>query len=218
MQGDDIKELKVALIYPCEIIRQGIGALFKQSGINDVSLFNTCASFLDQPDIKPADLILVHYSQCNITGNIKHIVEATGAHVALLASSDTFHQDSYKDIYNRLSEGISGFLDMDEPVNTFLSELEEIAVGDIVISSKFAKNVVQKTDIVIENLYEVLSQRELQILDLIAAGSTNLEIGQELSISPHTVKGHVTNILAKLDLKNRQQAVAYIMKKRLSNQ
>lgn len=127
MQGGDIKELKVALIHPCEIIRQGIGALFKQSGINAVSLFDTCASFLDQPEIKPVDLIMVHYSQCDTSGTIKQIVETTGAHIALLASSDAFHQDSYHDIYNRLLEGISGFLDMDEPVNTFLSEIEDIA-------------------------------------------------------------------------------------------
>jgi len=213
VQGNKLKELKIVLIFPCETIRNAIGALFKQYEIHNVSLFDSCEEFDSQPGNCPADLVLIHYSRCKAPGAIARIIQRTGAHVALLASSDSYHQDSYQDILERLLEGITGFLDLDEPVYTFFSELEDIACGDIVISGKFARNITQKTRPVDTNLDEALSQRELQILTLVADGSTNKEIGEALNISPHTVKGHLTNILTKLNLKNRQQAVAYIMKR-----
>lgn len=216
MQGNKLKELKIVLIFPCETVRSAIGALFRQYEICKVSLFDNCEEFESQPGKAPADLVLIHYSRCSAPGAIAKIIQDTGAHVALLASSDSYHKDSYQDILDRLLEGITGFLDLDEPVYAFLSELEDIACGDIVISGKFARNIIQKTRPVDTNLDDALSQRELQILTLVADGSTNKEIGEELNISPHTVKGHLTNILTKLNLKNRQQAVAYIMKRRLS--
>jgi len=215
VQGNKLKELNIVLIFPCEIIRNSIGALLKQYEVCNVSLFDSCEEFDSTSGKTSADLILIHYSRCTEPGAIKKIIQDTGAHVALLASSDSYHQDSYWDILERLLEGITGFLDLDEPVYTFFSELEDIACGDIVISGKFAQNITQKTRPVDTNLDEALSQRELQILTLVADGSTNREIGGKLNISPHTVKGHLTNILTKLNLKNRQQAVAYIMTRRL---
>ncbi|MBN1368716.1 MAG: response regulator transcription factor [Dehalococcoidaceae bacterium] len=215
MQGNKLKELKIVLIFPCETIRNAIGALLKQYEIENVSLFDSCEEFDSQSRKISADLILIHYSRCTESGAIKRIIQETGAYVALLASSDSYHWDSYQDILERLLEGITGFLDLDEPVYTFLSELEDIACGDIVISGKFAQNMIQKTRPVDTNLDEALSQRELQILTLVADGKTNKEIGEALNISPHTLKGHLTNILTKLNLKNRQQAVAYIMTRRL---
>ena len=71
-----------------------------------------------------------------------------------------------------------------------------------------------KEDPISKNIYKILSEREMQILDLVVKGSTNAEIGKTLNLSPHTIKGHLTNILTKLNLKNRQQAVAYIMEKK----
>jgi DNA-binding NarL/FixJ family response regulator len=54
-------------------------------------------------------------------------------------------------------------------------------------------------------------------LDLVVKGCTNREIGQDLFISEHTVKAHLSSIMTKLNIKNRQQAVAYIMQKRMKN-
>jgi len=159
---------------------------------------------------------LIHYSQLMPSECVGKITNATGASVALLASSDSFHQDDYQDIMERISEGITGFLDMDEPIKLFLSELEDIASGDIVISKNFARKLADKTHTDEGAIEKILSERELQILDLVANGNTNKEIGQELFISEHTVKSYLSHILSKLDLKNRQQAVAYIMKMRLA--
>ena len=115
----------------------------------------------------------------------------------------------------QIAGGITGFLDMDEPLNAFLSEIEDIAFGDIVISRHFVKNLSQHTPGIKEKLDELLSNRETEILDLVGEGKTNKEIGEELFISEHTVKAHLGNILTKLKLKNRQQAAAYILRKRM---
>ncbi|MDD5486770.1 MAG: response regulator transcription factor [Dehalococcoidales bacterium] len=218
MQHSRLQKHVFAIIHPCEIIRHGIGALLRQNGANEVLLFDSCKSFLQQPLSKRISLLLVHYSQCQSNAKLKELIQQNGLHVALLASSDSFHRDSFDDVINRMLEGFNGFLDMDESVYTFLSELISAAEGGVVISRKFAQDITRETEPVGGNLGAVLSQRELEILEHVAMGSTNTEIGKELHISPHTVKGHLTNILTKLNLKNRQQAVAYIMKKRLSSE
>jgi len=215
MQHSRLQKLTIAIIHPCEIIRHGIGAFLQQNGVSEVILFDSCESFLNQKKPVKLDLVLIHYSQCKNHENFKETVERNGFHVALLASSDSFHGDSVQDVMNRMLDGFNGFLDLDEPVYTFLSEVISAAEGGIVISRKFASNITHKAEPPDEDLNMILSQRELEILDYVAKGNTNTEIGHELHISPHTVKGHLTNILTKLNLRNRQQAVAYIMKKRL---
>jgi len=67
------------------------------------------------------------------------------------------------------------------------------------------------------NPFEVLSKRELQILNLIARGATNEEIATSLSITPLTVKTHVTHIFSKLNVSNRTQAALLLMRARLRN-
>ena len=212
-----LQGLAIVLVHPFEISREGIGALFKQHGISRVSLFDSVQSFLDK-HINSADIVLIHHSLYADNEIINTIIEKTGARVTLLASMDTFNKDSYDDIYNKMMSGVTGFLDVDESVYTFFSELVDIAAGDIVISSKFASNIRRKTDIIDGKLDQNLSERELQILDLVSSGNTNKEIALQLNISAHTVKGHLTHILTKLDLKNRQQAVAYIMRQRLASE
>jgi len=217
-QNNSDNGLQLIIVHPCEILRLALGALFQQCGYTVCRSFGTCENLFDQLDSAKGNLILVHYSQCLSSGFIGKITSTTGASVALLASSDSFHKDSYQDIMERIAEGVTGFLDMDEPIHVFLSELEDIASGDIVISKHFARNLAKKACVSEGDVEEVLSEREMQILDLVASGSTNREIGQELFISEHTVKSYLSQILSKLDLKNRQQAVAYIMKKRLTSE
>lgn len=214
-RGYAIADINILLIHPCEIIRRGIGVLLQQNGAKHVALFDNCQDVINQYESVPADLVLVHYSECKDPGSVRDIIDRTGARIALLAASDRFHNDRYEDILPRIMEGVTGFLDMNEPVNVFLSELEDVIAGDIVISSRFAASISPRGDSQGRDLSGVLSLREAQILELIANGSTNIEIGKALNISPHTVKGHLTHILTKLNLKNRQQAASYIMKQHM---
>jgi len=214
-QNSALKNVSVILVHPCEVVRHSIGLLLQQSGYGVPLLVGSCESLLEKLDDLDADLVLIHYSLCKPGGIIKQIINQTGANIILLASSDSYHKDCYKDMMEQIAEGVTGFLDMDEPVHVFLSELEDIVSGDIVVSKDFIKNLTQIASGIKDELDKILSDREMEILSLVGTGNTNKEIGKELFISEHTVKAHLRSILAKLNLKNRQQAVAYVIRKGL---
>jgi DNA-binding NarL/FixJ family response regulator len=203
------------LVHPCEIVRDGIGLLLEQSGYQVPLLAESCESFLEQFDDEKVDVVLIHYSQSKPKGVIKKVIDRTDASVALLASSDAYHQDTYSDMLGQIAEGVTGFLDMDEPRKKFLSELDDIIGGDVVVSRNFIKHLRQNGAAIEERLDKTLSKREREILDLVGKGNTNKEVGEELFISENTVKVHLKNILAKLNLKNRQQLIAYAVRKSL---
>ena len=122
------------------------------------------------------------------------------------------NENSYEKMMEQIRNGITGFLDMDESPIQFFSELNQLATGNIVISKKFVHNLRQKVRIR-DQVSMNLSNRELQILELLTHGNSNKEIGKELFLSEHTVKVHLRSILNKLNLKNRQQAIAYALRK-----
>ena len=65
---------------------------------------------------------------------------------------------------------------------------------------------------------EVLTEREIEVLRVLATGASNPQIGRELNITVNTVKTHIKHILAKLQLENRTQAAAYAVEKRLTDE
>lgn len=82
--------------------------------------------------------------------------------------------------------------------------------GAIVMSPSISRQLHQRVDTLPEKaLHEQLSERERELVILIGHGASNKEIGDRLSISPHTVKAHLANILSKMGLRNRQQIAAY---------
>ncbi len=213
-----MKELSIILVHPCEVIRESITLLLKKHGYHVGHAFDSCKSFLAEIDNLKADIILAHYSEYEKECSLVDIKSKTGANIALLASSDSYHKDNYEDIIEMVTSGITGFLDMNEAPVVFISEIDNIASGGIVISSHFIHDLHKKVDLPNEEKStEHLSERENAILDLVVKGCTNREIGQDLFISEHTVKAHLSSIMTKLNIKNRQQAVAYIMQKRMKN-
>ncbi len=214
-QDRNSKEPPILLIHPCEVVKQGICLLLEKNGYKVIVAKGATESELKTLNDLQADIILIHYSQFRSGGLIEQLIDRTGAKVILLASSDSYHQDSYQHMLEQITEGVTGFLDMDQPVQKFLSELESITSGDIVVSDNFVKNLKECITDSKEKLDEALSEREAEVLNLVGTGSTNKEIGEELFISENTVKVHLRSVLTKLNLRNRQQAVAYIVRKGL---
>ena len=209
------KEPSVALVHPCEVIKQSICLLLEKEGFKVVEPYITLESMLKTANDLQIDILLVRYTQYKTGGLVKQIIDRTGAKVILLASSDSYHNDSYEHMLEQITEGVTGFLDMDQSVEKFLSELRSIASGNIVISDNFVSNIKGCISASKEQLDEALSERENEVLNLVGTGNTNKEIGEELFISENTVKVHLRSILTKLNLRNRQQAVAYTVRKAL---
>ncbi|MFF5985773.1 response regulator [Prauserella flavalba] len=123
----------------------------------------------------------------------------------------TFDLDEY--VYSALQSGASGFLLKDTPPDHLVSALRSVAVGDAVVSPAVTRRLLDRflgsgrvppRD---ASVLDVLTEREREVLTLIAKGLSNTEIAATLFLSEATVKTHVGRILAKLDLRDRVQAV-----------
>jgi DNA-binding NarL/FixJ family response regulator len=121
----------------------------------------------------------------------------------------TFDLDEY--VYEALAAGASGFVLKDDPPEQLLAAIRTVAAGDALLSPAITKRVIAqftrgRHPAPPKELGE-LTDRELDVLRLVARGLSNAEIGRELYIGDTTVKTHVTHILQKLNLRDRVQAV-----------
>ncbi|MEA1902711.1 MAG: response regulator transcription factor [Actinomycetota bacterium] len=121
----------------------------------------------------------------------------------------TFDLDDY--VYGALRNGASGFLLKDAGGDQLVEAVRVVAGGEALIAPSITKRLIaefahrpQSTEL--RGLDE-LTDREVEVLELLAKGLSNIEIGEELFVSETTVKTHVSHILTKLQLRDRVQAV-----------
>ena len=122
----------------------------------------------------------------------------------------TFDLDEY--VYAALRAGASGFLLKDAPEEQLSAAIRIAADGGALFSPGVTRRLIERfaaldPDVAAPPQLEELTARELEVLRLIARGLSNAEIAAELVVSDHTVKTHVARVLAKLDLRDRTQAV-----------
>jgi len=125
----------------------------------------------------------------------------------------TFDDDEY--VFEGLRAGAVGYLLKDVPSEQLAEAIRAAARGEAFIQPSVARKVIAEFARLTERehrrreqpLVEPLSARELEVLALVAEGLSNREIGKRLFITPGTVKNHVSNVLAKLGVRDRTQAV-----------
>jgi DNA-binding NarL/FixJ family response regulator len=156
------------------------------------------------------DVVLVDIRMPNLDGlqATKRIVAAgSGSRVVILT---TFDLDEY--VYQALAAGASGFLLKNAPPEQLISAVRVVAAGDGLLSPQVTRRVIEQftrlppppSD---SAALEGLTDREQEVLKLIARGLSNAEIAAQLVVSDATVKSHVAHLLAKLQLRDRVQAV-----------
>ena len=123
----------------------------------------------------------------------------------------TFDLDEY--VYEALRSGASGFLLKDTPRRELLHAIEVIAAGDALISPRITRRLIaefaaRRDPRTPPAALAELTERERDILTLVARGLSNEEIAGRLVISPFTAKTHVRNVLRKLDCRDRAGLVA----------
>src|ERR1700730_9165016 len=126
----------------------------------------------------------------------------------------TFGLDEY--IISALRAGASGFLLKDAPTHEVLAAVRAVAAGDAVLSAPVKRQLLDQVASRLpaavsqsSGAIETLTEREQQVLRMLASGLSNAEIAQALVISDATVKSHVSRLLGKLGLRDRVQAVIY---------
>ncbi len=157
------------------------------------------------PDVVLMDLVMPGMDGVEATRKVKDASPRT--QIVILTS---FHQDEY--IFPALQAGAISYLLKDVKASELLEAIRRAARGEATLHPKIAARVI-KTFRSLEsetaNPFTTLTERELEVLKLIAKGYPNDKIAEQLVISVGTVKGHVSNILSKLHLVDRTQAAAY---------
>ncbi len=122
----------------------------------------------------------------------------------------TFDTDS--DVLPAIEAGATGYLLKDAPRDDLLRAVRSAAAGEAVLSPSVAARLL---DQVRQPVKETVSQRELEVLQLIASGATNREVAERLFVSEATVKTHLLHIYAKLGVNDRAAAVGAAFEKGL---
>jgi DNA-binding NarL/FixJ family response regulator len=139
------------------------------------------------------------------------VASGSGAKVLILT---TFDLDEYA--FSGLRAGASGFLLKDAPPEELLAGIRAVANGDAVVAPSVTRRLLDAyahqfpdAPATRQERLDPLTEREREVLLAIAHGLTNAEIAQQLVVAEATVKTHITRILAKLDLRDRVQAVIF---------
>jgi DNA-binding NarL/FixJ family response regulator len=183
------------------VVREGLVSLVKRKAdMTVVAEASNGREAVDRwkehrPDVALLDLRM---PELDGVGAIKEIREVDpNAHILVLT---TFDGD--EDIYRAIKAGAKGYLLKDTAREALMDSIRKVHSGETCIPPSLAAKLAERVS------GEALSAREIEVLQRIAAGKSNKEIGAELFISEGTVKTHVKSIFSKLDVVSRTEAVA----------
>ena len=199
-----------------DLFRTGLRTLLEEQGVDVVGEAETGTKALEQirelaPEVVVMDLNMPGISGVEATRQIAMIAPLT--RVLVLTISD---QDA--DVIDAIVAGACGYLLKDASIEELMAGIDAAAAGESLVSPVIATKVLQRiratsaSPLEAEAIRSELSEREIQVLKLIANGQDNAQIAAELHISPKTVKNHISNILMKLQIENRIQAAVYAVR------
>jgi DNA-binding NarL/FixJ family response regulator len=162
-----------------------------------------------QADVILLDVQLPSAMALTITRQLAH--DFPNGRVLLLGVTE-----AETEILAYVEAGASGYVLKDTPFHELLSAIELVANGETMCSPRTAHTIFARLSELAQTSISgvtheprILSDRELEILQLIAEGWSNRQIADHLYLSPHTVKNHVHNILKKLRVQRRLEAIKY---------
>jgi DNA-binding NarL/FixJ family response regulator len=208
--------LRVLLVDDHDLFRTGLRNLLEEQGVHVVGEAAAGAEALKLTRELAPDVIVMDLNMPGMTGveATRHITAvAPLTRVLVLTISD---QDA--DVMDAILAGACGYLLKDASIQELMRGIQSAALGESLISPHIASKVLQRvrasssSPMIAETIRSELSDREIQVLKLIANGKDNAQIAGELHISPKTVKNHISNILMKLQIENRIQAAVYAVR------
>lgn len=192
------------------LVRTGFRVILSADGLDVVGEAGDGVEAVEQAVALRPDVVLMDVRMPKLDGlqATRHVLARTSARVLILT---TFDSDEY--VYEALRSGASGFLLKDAPAEQLLAAVRCVAAGDALIDPSVTRRLIGRFTSALRPATGVpqqlaqLTARELDVLALLAAGSSNQEIARELVVEDSTVKTHVGRVLTKLGLRDRVQAV-----------
>jgi DNA-binding NarL/FixJ family response regulator len=217
--GTGTEPVRVLVVDDQELFRRGMTMLLgsetgievvgeASNGVEGVELAKSAA-----PDVVLLDVRMPKQSGIETCVAIKETVPS--AKIVMLTMSD-----EEADLYEAVKNGASGYLLKDSSIEEVAQGIRVVADGQSLISPSMAAKLIDefktmsKPDKVTGAALK-LTERELDVLRLVAKGLSNRDVAQRLAISENTVKNHVRNMLEKLQLHSRMEAVMYAVREKL---
>ena len=215
--------IRVAVVDDQALLRAGFGVLLESA--SDLEVVGSAANGAEAidlavqtlPDVILMDIRMPVMDGLEATRRILADPRCAGVRILILT---TFDLDEY--VFAALRAGASGFLLKDTPPAELLAGVRLVAAGEALLSPGITKHLIEafvrrpgETVEVESATIDPLTDRERDVLALVARGLSNAEIGTQLYVSPATVKTHVARILTKLGARDRAQLIVIAYESRL---
>lgn len=212
-----MERIRVMLVENHSMVRQGLKQLIELE--NDIKVVVEAADGIQAVDyyqIKKPDIVLMDINMPKKNGlQALELIKQRDPNAKIIML--TFHQDK-EYLFQSLELGASGYVLKDADGYVLIEAIRKVYNGETYIQPAMAKELVVEFKKYLEKgkanakKSNILSERELEVLRLIAKGLLNKEIAKTLYISEKTVKNHVSNIFKKLNVSDRTQAAIYALK------
>jgi DNA-binding NarL/FixJ family response regulator len=202
---------KIVLIEDNESFRAGLKLLIESPGKHKVvGQYSSCIEGLRNLKIDNPDLVLIDLELPGMNGieGIRRILREKPNCTCMIVS---VHEDS-RMVFDSLMAGASGYITKDFSHEKLLNSIDEILNGGAPMSSQIASLIVKSFQ---KKKNHLLSERETEVLHLLAKGQTYFTISEQLFISTETVKTHIRNIYQKLHVNNKTEALRIAEKRGL---
>ena len=210
--------IKVLIVDDHQVVRQGLRTFLElhedinvvgeaENGISAVEMVSQL-----QPDVVLMDLVMPNMDGITATQKIR----SSGSPAKIIALTSFSEDDK---VFPAIQAGAASYLLKDVSPDDLVDAIRAVHHGEARlhpdITRKLMEQVSQAKNLPMEIPVEQLTDREREVVRLVALGRTNREIAQELFISEKTVKTHISNILGKLNLEHRTQLAIYAIKNML---
>ena len=211
-----LETLRVLIVDDHDLFRTGLRNLLEEQGVQvsgeAASGSEAVRSVREMaPDVVVMDLNMPEMGGVEATRHITAVAPLTRVLVLTISDEDA-------DVMDAILAGACGYLLKDASIEELMAGIRAAWRGESLISPGIAAKVLQRVRAtsanpeIADTIRSELSDREIEVLKLIANGKDNAVIAAELHISPKTVKNHISNILMKLQIDNRIQAAVYAVR------
>jgi DNA-binding NarL/FixJ family response regulator len=203
--------IKIAITDDHSMIREGLKQLLELDGdIKVIAEANDGVECLEMLEMEKPDILLLDINMPQMNG-LQVLANIKKNNIKVKVLILTIHNE-VEYLLKAVDMGIDGYVLKDSDITVLKKAIYAVYQGESYIEPSMTPYLNKKLNKKKEPRKEVLSKREIQVLELLAKGDFNKEIGEQLFISEKTVKNHVSSIFKKIGVADRTQAAVYAIK------